>query len=216
MSSAPTPGDRQPGRFPPGRPRLTWVLAIAVVGLLGGAGIAYAATHAGNTIGTDSSPASQAQPAASPSPSPVPWHSGHGPGAFGRFRGFGRFGGFGPGPGTAFGAVLHGQLTVPKPGGGYQTVDVQRGIVTAVSSSSITVKSADGYSATYAVASSTEVNAKAGGIGSVKTGDTVSVTATVSGGTATAASIIDFTAIRASRGAFGFPAGPAGGNQSGT
>jgi len=37
------------------------------------------------------------------------------------------FGGFGP----AGGGVVHGQLTVPKSGGGYQTVDVQRGTVVA-------------------------------------------------------------------------------------
>ncbi len=85
--------------------------------------------------------------------------------------------------------------------------------MTAVSSSSITVKSADGFSATYAVSSSTEVNAMAAGIGTVKVGHIVDLTATVSQGTATAASIIDTTAIRASRGAFGFPAGPPGDGQ---
>jgi hypothetical protein len=110
--------------------------------------------------------------------------------------------------------VVHGQVTVPKAGGGYQTVDVQRGTVTAVSSSSITVKSADGFSATYAVSSSTEVNAQAAGIGTVKAGDTVGVTATVSGKTATAASIIDLTSIRSSRGSFGFPDGPPGSAQN--
>jgi hypothetical protein len=77
-----------------------------------------------------------------------------------------------------------------------------------VSSSSISVKSADGYSATYVVISSTEVNAQAAGIGTVKVGDTVELTATVSGRTATAASIIDVTSIRSSRGSFNFPAGP--------
>jgi hypothetical protein len=122
--------------------------------------------------------------------------------------GFGQFGGFG------LGGVIHGQLTEPKPGGGYQTVDVQRGSVTAVSASSITVKSADGFSATYAVSSSTEVNAMAAGIGTVKVGDTVDLTATVSQGKATAASLIDVTAIRASRGALGFPAGPPAGSQN--
>jgi hypothetical protein len=216
MSSGPQSGYHGPDdRFRSGRPRLTWVLAIALVALVGGAGIAYAATHAGKNIATDSSPSGQVQPAAGPSPSAAPWRSGHGPGGF---RGFGRFGGsgFGPGLGGGYGDVLHGQFTAPKAGGGYQTVDVQRGTVTSVSSSSITIKSADGYSASYAVASSTEVNAQAGGIGSVKTGDTVSVTATVSGGTATAASIIDLTALRASRGAFGFPAGPPTGNQAGS
>jgi hypothetical protein len=114
-------------------------------------------------------------------------------------------GGFGLG---GFGGAIHGQLTQPKPGGGYQTVDVQRGTVTDVSSTSITVKSPDGYTATYAVISSTEVNAQAAGIGTVKVTDTVELTATVSNGKATAASIVDMTAIRASHGSFGLPAGP--------
>jgi hypothetical protein len=194
-----------------GRLRPILVSAVAVIALVGGAGIAYAATHSGDNNAADPSAASQLQaPAASPSPSAAPWHNGRPPGAFG---GFGRFGGFG-GPGLGLGNILHGQFTAPKAGGGYQTVDVQRGTVTAVSSSSISVKSADGYSQTYAVTSSTEVDAQAGGIGTVKVGDTVSVTATVSAGTATAASIADLTAIRASRGAFGFPSGPAAGSQS--
>jgi hypothetical protein len=58
------------------------------------------------------------------------------------------------------------------------------------------------------------VNAQAAGIGTVKVGDTVAITATVSGKTATAASIIDLTSIRSSHGSFGGPAGPAGGDQS--
>lgn len=103
---------------------------------------------------------------------------------------------------------MHGQIVVPKSGGGYQTLDVQRGTVTAVSSSSLTVKSSDGYSASYAVTSSTIVDAKSAGIGSVKTGDTVLVTATVRGSTATAANVTDMSAIKAGRAAAGFPAGP--------
>jgi len=79
--------------------------------------------------------------AASPSPPPSPsgqqpagrqaWHRfghpgpGFGPGRFGPVGGFGSVGGL-------FGA-LHGQIVVPKAGGGYQTVDIQRGQVTAVS-----------------------------------------------------------------------------------
>ena len=121
----------------------------------------------------------------------------------GRFGGF-PFGGFGMGSG----GLVHGQFTEPKSGGGYQTVDVQNGTVSAVSASSITVKSADGFTATYAVKSSTVVDAKAAGIGSVKKGDTIFVTATVSGSTATAANITDMTAVQAGRASFGFPGKP--------
>lgn len=99
----------------------------------------------------------------------------------------------GPGLGP-FGAV-HGQFVVPKPGGGYQTVDTQRGTVTAVSGTAITVKSADGFSKTYQVASGTFVAAQRDGISSIKTGQQVAVTGTVSGSTVTATTITDLSAL---------------------
>ncbi|HXZ64079.1 MAG TPA: hypothetical protein VEH05_05055 [Streptosporangiaceae bacterium] len=182
------------------RPHLLGVAAVAVLALAAGGGITYVATHSADNTSTVASSGAAASPA--PSPSTSPGYSGR-HGGFGRFGGF--FGGFGLG---GLGGVIHGQVTEPKSGGGYQTVDVQRGTVSAVSSSSITVQSADGYTATYAVIGSTEVNAQAAGIGTVKDGDTVELTATVSGGTATAASIIDLTSIQSSRGSFNFPAGP--------
>jgi len=189
------------------RSRLTGLAAVAVLALAGGGGIAYVAMHSGTPVRTLASQGSAQSPAPSPAPS-EPSEGKHGPGGFGRFGGIGGLGMAG------LGGVVHGQVTVPKSGGGFQTVDVQRGTVTAVSSSSITVKSADGYSQTYAVSGSTEVNAQAAGIGTVKVGHTVGVMATVSGKTATAASIIDLTSIRSSRGSFGFPAGPPDSGQS--
>ena len=103
---------------------------------------------------------------------------------------------FGPGMlGGLFGAV-HGSAVVPKPGGGYQTVAFQNGKVTAVSSASITLHSADGYSHTYQVTSSTMVNAQRDGIGSIKDGNQVVVTATVSGGTSSATRIIDVSLLQ--------------------
>ncbi|MEO7070159.1 MAG: hypothetical protein ABI131_06670, partial [Nostocoides sp.] len=75
-------------------------------------------------------------------------------------------GGFGPGngwvvPGPGGGAVLpgaagslHGEFTQGQPATTYL---FQRGAVTVVSSTSMTVKSSDGFSATYAVSSSTQV-----------------------------------------------------------
>lgn len=183
------------------RPHLAGLAAVAVLALAGGGGIAYVATHSGGNASTVASRGAAQSPSPSPAASEPSNEGGHG-----RF-GFGAGGFFGLG---GLAGAIHGQATVPKSGGGYQTIDVQRGTVSAVSSSSITVKSADGYSATYAVTSSTEVNAQAAGIGTIKTGDTVYVTATVSGGSATAASIIDQTSIQSSRGSFGFPAGPSG------
>ena len=164
----------------PGRPLI--LVGVAVAALLAGAGVAMAATS-----GSPTSRAAAATPAggvaAAPSPSARP-----------AFPHQGRPGGMGFAFGGPFGAV-HGQFVVPKSGGGYQPIDTQRGSVTAVSTTSITVKSADGFVKTYQVRSSTNVDAKRDGIGSVKSGQQVAVTATVSGGTATAVSILDFTLL---------------------
>ena len=197
---------------PPGRRRrrAAPLAGVAALALVAGAGVAYAATHtapakAAVTAAVSSSPTASPSPSASkPASQPAGGPVGH-RGRFGGFGGF-PFGGFGMGSG----GLVHGQFTEPKSGGGYQTVDVQNGTVSAVSASSVTVKSADGFTATYTVTSSTVVDAKAAGIGSVKKGDTIFVTATVSGGAATAANITDTTAVNAGRASFGFP-----GNSSG-
>jgi hypothetical protein len=185
-------------------PRPLILAGVAVAALGSGAGIAFAATSGGATAA-----ASATSVAASPSPSP----SGpHGPARFfgpghRKFNGPGFFGGPGGGLGgpVAFGGLLggpgifgavHGQIVIPKPGGGYQTVDIQRGTVTAVSSTSITLKSADGFTKTYTVTSSTLVDAQRSGIGSIKVGNEASVVATQNGSVATASSITDLTLLR--------------------
>jgi hypothetical protein len=198
-------------RWRPARPIA--VAGVAVVALAGGAGVGYAATH--SVAKPAANPATVAAAAAAPSPSasavPVP-RSGKGWRAFpgGLPGGPGFPGGMPGGPfrfarGPLGAGLIHGQFTAPKAGGGYQTVDVQQGTVTAVSANSITVKSADGYTFTYTVSNKTVMDAQAAGIGSVKKGDTVFVTATVSGTTATAADILDVTAVKAGRASFGFP-----------
>ncbi len=199
------------GRMRPMRPigpvglrswsRRPYILAgVAVVALLGGAGAALAATNSGTPTPSPSAAA------ATPAPSPGP--SGQQPGS--GFHRFGPgFGGFGFGGGL-FGA-LHGQLVVRKPGGGYQTVDVQNGQVTAVSSTSITLKSADGFTKSYPVTSSTLVDAQRDGIGSVKVGNQAAVLATVSGSTVTATSISDLTLLQQGHAGFGFGRGTSGG-----
>jgi hypothetical protein len=203
-----------------GARRLAIGTAVAVVALLGGAGVAYAASGSGATpaaAGASPSPSASAK-APAPPPSAHCRMSVHGSAKtstkcppFGRFpfRPFG-FGPGGPGGigGIGFplgaGGAVHGQFVVPKTGGGYQTVDVQRGKVTAVSSTSLTVKSADGFSATYAVSSSTIVDAQRDEIGSVKDGNQVYVTATVSGSAATATSVSDLSLLKSKGGPFGF------------
>ena len=190
-------------RWRPGRP--VAIAGVAVVALAGGGGIGYAATHSLTAKAADTAALAASSPSATPSPSASgPPGSGHGWRSFA--GGPGRV--FGPlGLGPLGGGVVHGQLTVPKSGGGYQTVDVQDGTVTAVSTGSVTVKSADGFTATYTVTSKTVVTAESPGIASVKKGDTLFVTATVSGSTATAASVVDVTAVKAGRASFGFPGG---------
>ncbi|WP_026256897.1 hypothetical protein [Actinopolymorpha alba] len=106
-----------------------------------------------------------------------------------------RKGGFGIGMGGA----LHGEFVIPKDGGGYQTLLTQRGAVQSVSDTSITVKSDDGYTKTYAVKADTVVNATRDGIGSVKKGTTVRVVASESGDTATALRIADESALKGLR-----------------
>jgi hypothetical protein len=73
----------------------------------------------------------------------------------------------------------HGQLTV-RVGGRDVVRDVQRGTVSAVSPSSVSVTSLDGFRATYAVDGSTKVrkNRAAASIGDVHDGDHVQVVAT--------------------------------------
>ena len=177
-------GYSTPAPEPPRRRRNTraWILggglAVAVAGAVSVASIASAQTP---------SPSPSASAKAAPS---------RGPGAPGRPGRMPDFRGklpFGPG---GFGGALHGEYTTTKPGGGYQTIDVQHGQVTAVSTGSITVKSDDGFSKSYTVTASTLVDAQRDGIGSVKVGDDVSVQATVSGSTATATDITDRSQVR--------------------
>lgn len=86
----------------------------------------------------------------------------------------------------------HGEFTarVGKQDGVF---DMQRGLVTQVSATSITVKSPDGFTATYAIdpASKIREDKKAATIGDVKTGDRVQLIATKSGSTATVKRIGD-------------------------
>ncbi len=177
------------------RSRRPYILAgVAVAALLGGAGAAVASTDSGT-------PAAPSSVVATPAPSPGQ------PGAMtpgGRH--FGGRSGFG---GGLFGA-LHGQFVMAKPGGGYQTVDVQNGQVTAVSSTSITLKSSDGFIHSYTISGSTVVDAQRDGIGSVKVGNQAAVVATVSGSTATAANVEDLTLVQQGHSGFGFGPGRPG------
>jgi hypothetical protein len=81
--------------------------------------------------------------------------------------------------------MLHGEGVVEAPDGTYVTVRMQHGEVTAVSATSITVKSPDGYSSTYSIAETTDVE-RDGEDDGPKVGDVVHLRATVTDGSATA------------------------------
>jgi hypothetical protein len=90
----------------------------------------------------------------------------------------------------------HGQVTV-RTKTGTEVIDLQRGQVTAVSPTSISVKSQDGFSATYVVDSTTKVrkSGQRSAIGNVANGDNVVIAAlhnaNATGGTDTAKRIGD-------------------------
>ena len=171
--------------------------AVVVSFFLVGLGVAYAQTDPSGTTSTTlpalvPPPSGQIAPApAQPVPNSKGGRQGRGHHRpFGKFFGLGGFGHFGRG------GPLHGEFTVRRPDGtGFQTVAVQTGEVTAVSSSSITVKSEDGFSRTFSVDENTVVGAGRDGIGAVKTGDTVRVAGVVEGGQAKAAAILDKTSL---------------------
>ena len=126
---------------------------------------------------------------------------------------FGPGGQGGPGGlgGNGLSGALHGDFVASDSSGSYVTKRLQSGTVTSVSSTSITAKSADGYSTTFVVNSSTSVDNGVDAIGDVQTGDTVTVVGTVSGSTATATSVFDTTLNQANGNQLGGPP-----NQNGT
>jgi len=75
--------------------------------------------------------------------------------------------------------TVHGEFVVKGKDGKYVTTDAQRGSITAVSPTSVTVRSADGFTATYAVNADTKIrkDGKDAAIGTVKVGDPVVVLA---------------------------------------
>jgi hypothetical protein len=138
----------------------------------------------------------------------------HGFGGPGGFRGGMGVGGLG-GSAIGGGPFIYGQFTIKGPNG-YETISERTGTVSDVTDTSgstwsLTVKSADGTSGTFTVDSGTSVNGGEMGIGSVKTGDTVRVTAVVSGTTSTAKQVMDQTTLKANGGSWQ-PTAPQPGN----
>jgi len=208
LPAFPAPSDPGPAR----RRRSTTALVAGglVAGFfLAGLGLAFARTNSPHPTRLLAAPAA-VTPATPGQATPVAPDPNGGPGRrFGHGGPFGGklfgFGGFGHGGFERFGG-LHGEFTIKKPdGNGYQTVATQTGEVTAVSPSSITVKSEDGFSRTYSVDENTVVGSGRDGIGSVKTGDTVHIAGIVDGGKASAAAVMDSTTLGNIAGHWGFP-----------
>lgn len=166
------------------RRRAIYTAALAAGLALGGFGIAAAQTDT-TSPPTTAAPNNGTTPQ-SPGGKLGPRMHMRGPGG----RGFGMLGAAG---------AIHGELTVPDGNGGYRTMVIQRGTVTDVSSTSLTVKSDDGYTKTYKVDDNTLVNAGNEGIGDVKTNDKVGVQAFMEGNTAHAARVMDETGVGAIR-----------------
>jgi hypothetical protein len=170
---------------------------------VGATALAQGATSTG-TARADNATVTASGPTSTTTTAPA---RSHGFGGAGRFRGGpGGLGGFGAGggPGLGAGPFIYGQFTIKGPNG-YETLSERTGTVSVVTDTSgstwsLTVKSADGTSGTFVVDTSTSVNGGEMGIGSVKTGDTVEVTAVVSGGTSTAKSVTDQTVLKANGG----------------
>lgn len=114
---------------------------------------------------------------------------GHGRGPFGHGMG---------GPGLLGGPVgrgLHGSFVVTGPDGGYQTVLTQRGTATAVSDTSITVESEDGFEATYRLTDDSVVMSGPSGTDAIAEGADVAVTAVKTGSTARVVHVADLSQL---------------------
>jgi hypothetical protein len=191
------------GDIPDGRSRPRWrgrlflLTAAAVAAVTVGAGIALAATSGPSRFPLLSAGLRGSLSAATSAPAP----SSARPGCL-RVVTPRR-----TGAGCRRPGALHGSFVLPKPGGGTRTVEIQNGAVTAVSQSSITLSSDDGFTRTYAVTNSTIVAARRDGIGSMKVGDQAWVAATASGGTVTAIRIGDLSQLGFGPGDLPGPAG---------
>ncbi|MGH9036867.1 MAG: hypothetical protein ACRD0O_13970 [Acidimicrobiia bacterium] len=107
---------------------------------------------------------------------------------------------FGFGPGLGFGGFdpggIHSEVTFENPEGKFQTTATQLGKVVAVSPTSITLESEDGYKRTYAVGEDTLVTAGRDGIGNLEKGNSVHLIARVEGSEARAVRIFDAAAMK--------------------
>jgi hypothetical protein len=158
MSTEPQPAPRRWGV----RETTASVAVAAVIAVLGGAAIYAATAGDSHAFGAPHQPFG-----------PAVGMSGGQHGAGG-----------GPGPAAIGASSLHGEFVVADGAGGYTTELTQTGTVTAISTTSITVRSEDGYRQTYAIPNA------AGSAGApFAVDDQVVVRATRNGQTATVTTI---------------------------
>ena len=161
-----------------GRVRRTATVVTGVAIAVAASGAAWAASGTDGASAAPGAASPSASPSALPSASPEGGDTDRGGDRHGRWGG-----GLPHGPGL--GGVLHGEAVVPD-GEAYQQVAFQRGTVSAVGPTSLTVKSEDGFSRTYVLDDATVVDGTAGDTSTLATGDTVRVLADLDGATATA------------------------------
>jgi hypothetical protein len=82
-------------------------------------------------------------------------------------------------------AAVHGEFVVRENNGGYTTVLTQTGVLTAASGTSITAKSADGFTQTYTIAPDSRAAKQ------LAVNDTVTIRGTLANGTATATMVAE-------------------------
>ena len=179
------------------KPRIAAIIAAATLGAAAftGAAVALAANDTPSPSASESAPSRdgegprgmdgqgprQDRPAGHAGQRDHGPREGHGP----REHGPSGPGSHGPGSHGPGGGMLHSEGVIEDDEGAFVTVRMQQGEVTAVSATSITVTSADGYAGTYVITDETVVERNGEEVAPA-VGDTAHVRATMTGSTATA------------------------------
>lgn len=191
------PLDAIDSRTPPAQRRPPWrrgvTAGVAVLALLA-AGAFGVALAGGSTDSVLPAASSDSRTESDPDGDDDPWDRME------RFRdrmhdGGGMLRGHAFGPGMFGGGALHGTYVVPDPDGGYRTVVTQRGEVTAVSATSLTVVSEDDFSQTFVLDDETLVMGGTEGVDSLENGDQVRVTGLREDGQVRAVHVVDVSRI---------------------
>ncbi len=178
-----------------GGPRVGWrggaITAVVAAGALAVAGVVGVALATGGSAEQKLSAGSSASSSATATDDGDGDNDANHPG-----RGMGDLGGIG-----ALGGALHGEfVTKAATGTGYRTLDLQRGTASAVSATSITVRSADGFTQTYVVSSTTRSMTAASGVAGIKNGANVVVVAEKSSSALKALQVLDLSVFGKLRG----------------